>query len=494
MPRSMPRAGASRAGSPGSGSAPATSSRSGCRARPAWVAVALGCARLGAGVLALNTRFRGAELDDLLGRSGAKAMVLAPDFGGTAYGEILAACDAQALGALRTVIACGSRLGSVHGKATVAYDDLLAASPPAEDHAGPESPWTIFTTSGTTSRPKLALHRHRDMLTHAVEVGLAFGYAPETVLYGGLPLSGTFGMAQALAALAAGGTIVLQPVFDAEGAARLIAQHRVTDFNATDELIHRILEAAPGERPFPTLRGCGYAAFGPALGDLPDRALARGVRMFGLYGSSEVQALYARQPLPLEPTLRRRPGGFVTSVAAAFRIVHPESGAALPDGASGELLLKGPSLMAGYLGNEEATRRSFTPDGFFRSGDLAHRASDGSFVFESRMGDVLRLGGYLVSPGEIEAYLQRHPAIEAAQVVGVMQQGALRAAAFVTLRAGAALDADEVRAFCAGGLARFKVPTAIFAIDAFPTTQSPNGVKIQKVKLREMAEERLRSV
>jgi fatty-acyl-CoA synthase len=460
---------------------------------PAWLAIALGCARLGAGVLALNTRFRSAELDDLIGRSGAKAVVLAPTSGGVAYGEILAACDRQALDGVRTVIACGGGLDGVHGKRTVAYDDLLAAETLWDEPAEPGSPWAIFTTSGTTSRPKLALHRHRDMVIHARDVGRAFGYGPETVLYGGLPLSGTFGLAQALAALTAGGTLLLQSVFDAEAAARLVADHRVTDFNATDEMIHRILEAAPGERPFPALRGCGYAAFGPSLADLPERALARGVRMFGLYGSSEVQALFALQPRELEPALRRRPGGFLTSPEAAFRIVDPESGDELPEGASGELLLTGPSLMQGYLGDEEATRRSFTADGFFRSGDLAHRASDGSFVFESRMGDVLRLGGYLVSPGEIETYLQRHPAVEAAQVVGVTLQGALRPAAFVTLRPGTRLDAEEIRNFCASGLARFKVPAAVFAIDGFPTTQSPNGVKIQKVKLREMAEERLRS-
>jgi fatty-acyl-CoA synthase len=455
---------------------------------PEWLVAALACARLGAGVLALNTRFRSAELDELLARSGAKAIVLAPDFPGLPFSEILAGCDPEALGRVEAVIACDGAMKPVHGKRAVGFDDLRRAAPLVEDRGRPEAPWMIFTTSSTTSRPKLALHLHRDMLAHALDVDRAFGYGERTILYAGLPLSGTFGLAQALATLAAGGTAVLHPVFEAEEAARLIAGHRVTDFNATDEMIHRILEAAPGERPFPALRGCGYAAFSPALVDLAERAQFRGVTLFGLYGSSEVQALYALQPLALEPALRRRPGGFPVAPEAAFRIVDPESGAELPDGASGELLLKGPSLMREYLGNDGATRRSFTADGFFRSGDLAHRAPDGSFVFEARMGDVLRLGGYLVSPSEIEAYLQRHPAIEGAQVVGVNVEGMLRAVGFVTLRQGAAFEADEVRRFCAAGLARFKVPAAVFPIDAFPTTQSANGVKIQKVKLREMAE------
>lgn len=460
---------------------------------PDWLVAALACARLGAVVLALNTRFRSAELEDLLARSGAKAVVLAPEFAGIRFGETLAACDPAALDRLETVIAVGGSAPALPGKRPVDFAELAGAAPLAEDVGDPDAPWIIFTTSGTTSRPKFAVHSHRTMLRHAADVGRAFGYAArDPVLYAALPLSGTFGMAQALAALAAGAPIVLHPVFEAEAAARLLASHGVTDFNATDEMIHRILEAAPGERPFPALRGCGYPMFNPALGDLPDRAEARGVRMFGLYGSSEAQALYARQPLGLDLALRRRPGGFLTSPEAAFRIVDPESDAELPEGESGELAVKGPSLMLGYLGNEEATRRALTPDGFFRSGDLAYRASDGSFVFESRMGDALRLGGYLVAPAEIEAYLQCHDGVEAAQVVGVVIEGALRPVAFVTLRPGAALDQEEARRFCAAGLARFKVPAAILPIDAFPTTQSANGVKIQKTKLRELAEARLR--
>jgi fatty-acyl-CoA synthase len=460
---------------------------------PDWLVAALACARLGAVVLALNTRFRSAELDDLLARSGAKAILLAPDFPGISFGEVLAACDPAALDRLETVIASGGAAPGILGKRTADLAELARAAPLAEDRAEPGSPWMIFTTSGTTSRPKFAVHSHGTILRHAADVAHGFGYGAASVLYAGLPLSGTFGQAQALAALAAGASVVLHPVFDAEGAARLIASHGVTDFNATDDMAHRILEAAPGELPFPALRGCGYPTFNPALGDLAERAEARGVRMFGLYGSSEAQALYARQELAADLALRQRPGGFLTSSEAAFRIADPESGAELPDGESGELAVKGPSLMLGYLGNEEATRRQMTPDGFFRSGDLAHRAADGSFVFESRMGDALRLAGYLVTPAEIEAYLQRHPAVQAAQVVGVVSEGALKPVAFVTLRPGAALDEADARRFCAAGLARFKVPAAILAVDEFPTTQSANGVKIQKTRLREMAEARLRS-
>jgi fatty-acyl-CoA synthase len=139
--------------------------------------------------------------------------------------------------------------------------------------------------------------------------------------------------------------------------------------------------------------------------------------------------------------------------------------------------------MKEYLGDPEATRAARTEDGFVKMGDLARLAGDGGFVFETRLGDVMRLGGFLVAPAEIEAWLQRHPAVDACQVVDAGRS----AVAVVTLRAPAAEAA--LVAHCASGLARFKVPARVVALDAFPTTPSANGVKVQKAKLRQMAKE-----
>jgi fatty-acyl-CoA synthase len=127
-----------------------------------------------------------------------------------------------------------------------------------------------------------------------------------------------------------------------------------------------------------------------------------------------------------------------------------------------------------------------------RSGDLGRLLADGSFVFESRIGDVLRLAGYLVAPSEIENHIQRHPGIEGCQVVGAVAEGGLKVVAFVTLRDGTPFDEEGLRRFCADGLARFKVPARCIALDAFPTTPSANGTKIQRVKLRDMAQALLR--
>lgn len=154
----------------------------------------------------------------------------------------------------------------------------------------------------------------------------------------------------------------------------------------------------------------------------------------------------------------------------------------------GELEFTGPSRMVGYFGDETATRAALTPDGYFRSGDLGYTTADGRFVFLARMGDALRLGGFLVSPAEVEAVLAEHPSVAAAQVVGARTAAGLRPVGFVILAPGAAFDEAALIAHCADRMAKFKVPVRVQPIDAFPVTPGANATKIQKHKLRELAE------
>jgi fatty-acyl-CoA synthase len=144
--------------------------------------------------------------------------------------------------------------------------------------------------------------------------------------------------------------------------------------------------------------------------------------------------------------------------------------------------------MVGYYNDEAATRAAFTDDGFLRTGDLGYSTEEGGFVFLARFGDALRLSGFLVSPAEIEDVLQTHPSVAGAQVVGVETSGGTKAFAFVTLAPGATLDEQALLAHCAGRIARFKVPVCVRAIDAFPVTPGANATKIQKAKLRELAQ------
>jgi fatty-acyl-CoA synthase len=451
---------------------------------PEWLVLCFALARLGAIGVAVNTRFRSAELGDIVLRTGCRALALDPSFGRVDFAEILADVDPVLLDRVETLILCGKGGVSI-GKRQIDYAALAGHAPLGQERGRLDSGTAIFTTSGTTNAPKFVLHTQRSLVAHAGDVVRGFGLSGAVVLQS-LPLCGVFGFCQAMAGLAARGCLVLQAAWDAEEAAALVEKYHVTAFNGTDAMIAALLdgtsEAALRRIPF-----AGYAAFDPALADLVERAARRGLTLIGLYGMSEVQAFFARRHETETLERRRAPGGIPVSAEAQVRARDPDTGHLLHSGESGELELRGPSLMQGYFGDPDATQQAMTADGFVRTGDLGRVHDDGSFVFETRMGDVLRLSGFLVAPAEIESHLQHHPSIDGAQVVGVSTAAGLKPVAFVTRKPDAVFDEAAVKAYCSASLARYKVPVRVILIDAFPMTMSANGMKIQKAKLREDA-------
>jgi fatty-acyl-CoA synthase len=453
---------------------------------PAWLACFFACARLGAIAVSVNTRFRSSEVADIVGRSGCTALVFWPGFRKIDFGGILEACDRAALARLAHVIAYTETErvpAQVIGRPVTPYESLLAHGRLEEDRGGPEDGCVIFTTSGTTRAPKFVLHDQRTAIRHATDVARDFGWDdPATRVLVTAPLCGVFGLANALGALAAARPLVMYPTFDARESAHAVQRHAVTHANATDEMIAGMLAAVPEPRPFPSARWFGFAAFSPAHADLPRRAAERGLNAIGLYGSSELWALFARQREDAPEAERWLAGGRPVAPEAQVRARDPESGAIQPHGTAGELEFAAPSRMAGYYGDPEATRAALTDDGFFRSGDLGYTTGDGRFVFLARMGDALRLSGFLVSPAEIEETLAAHPSVAAAQVVGARTPEGLKPVAFVILAPGAALDEPALIAHCAARIARFKLPTRVRQLEAFPVTPGANATKIQKHK------------
>jgi len=466
---------------------------------PAYVVCYLACARLGAIAVAVNTRFRSVELQDILSRSGARVLIAWPGFLGIPFLDILSAVDPAALERLETLVVYGEEAGERKVPAPTArckvvrYADLLEHPEMREDRASRTDGCNIFVTSGTTRVPKFALHSHGGILGHARQVADAFGYdLPESVMLQALPFCGVFGFSQFTATLAAGRPMVLMKVFDPEEAVRLSIAHDVTYINGSDDLLSRMLRCAPGERPFPKLRYCVYATFNSTLGNIVEYADRRGMLLVNAFGMSEIQSFYSRQPLEAPPGVRCLPGGVPVDPRARVRARDVETGKPLGHGDPGELEVTGSSLMTGYYLDPESTAAAFTEDGFFRTGDLGYTKEDGSFVFLSRKGDMLRLGGFLVNPVEIEAGIQDFPGIDGVQVVGVPTPGGNRAVAFVLLAPGASLDEKALQAHCRSRLAGYKVPMRFRSLREFPATMGPNGMKIQRSRLREMAAELVR--
>lgn len=350
----------------------------------------------------------------------------------------------------------------------------------ATDQAvGPDDRFVIFTTSGTTSAPKLVVHQHRSVVAHAADVAEAFGYDEQSVVMVPVPLCGVFGFTVLWGALAGNSRVILPSVFEVEATARMVEEHRVTSMHGSDDMFHRLLET---DADLSSITTSGYARFNSALDGIVERCEARGVQLSGLYGMSEVQALYAfRGGLGLALEDRWRPAGRLVSAQAERRVIDDE------------LQLQGPSLFEGYLRDGGAEiDRELTDEHFdgpwFRTGDLATEDGPRSFEYITRLGDVMRLGGFLVAPAEVEGVLMQHPGIDQAQVVAVgLAQGA-RPVAFVISEAGEPVDEQATIDHCQATLARFKCPVRVVQVDAFPVTDGPNGVKIQRAELRRQAE------
>ena len=466
--------------------------------RMEWLAMYFGLARIGAAMMTLNTRYRSHELADILDRSQAGMLVLQLGFRKIDFPAVLRDVPPHAARALRSVAVVDANEHDmpphVLGRPTVAF--TLAALPDADtpDVSRPDATSILFTTSGTTSAPKLVMHPQRTVTLHALRTARAYGVLDDDArLLAALPFSGVFGFNSLMCAFAAGRPVIVMDTFDGAEAAALIQRHRITHVFGSDEMFQRVIEHATSPDVLASARMLGFGNFQSHGMDDAQAAWQRGIPMFGLYGSSEVQALFSVQRIEAPVPERVKGGGMPASRdhGAHIRIRDLDSGALLGPGASGALEIRADTNFTGYLNDPEATARAIDEDGYFRTGDIAYLRDDGSFVYVARQGDAMRLSGYLVSPAEIENVIRQTPGVREVQVVAVEIGKQLRPVAFVIAAAGSTLSETELKAAAQTVLAAFKVPAHFWIEDAFPTTQSANGNKIQRAKLRALAQQRV---
>ena len=455
----------------------------------AWLQLLFAAAQLGVLVVPVSTRYKAPEIAHLLTVSRARLLIHASRFLDQDSAPVAQSLLAE-LPSLEQVLAVDDPFGLMvfaeHGPAAGAGHAQHA------DHTDPAGQTSdllcCFSTSGTTGQPKLAAHDQASIARHAHQVARALAIHPGDAMLCALPLFGVFGFMTALAALAGGASCVLMPVFDAAAAALAVAQHRISHAVGADAMFDPILQVAGAD--LSSLRHLVMADFAGLTLRVAQQADALGITCSGTYGSSEVFSLVSLQDRQAPVEQRARAGGRPLDPLTSVRVVDPQTGQPLADGEAGELQLRGPNVLAQYLNNPQATAQAMTADGWFRSGDLATTQGQ-HFHFLARMGDSLRLRGFLVNPAEIEQALMRHPAVALAQVVGVAVPGlGDQAVAFVVL-GGADPGEAELRAFCLQNMASYKVPQRVVVLAAFPTIDGPNGVKIQKRVLRQRAGELL---
>ncbi|MCO1658587.1 AMP-binding protein [Pseudonocardia humida] len=462
----------------------------------AWQFAASG---LGAHVIGLNTRYNVEEVAHVLRRAAPGVLAVAAGFHDLDLVARLRRAVAEVDGPPPLVVPVAGPGGAAPDPA--AFDvggGTALVDPAATPAAAPDRDGTdlavAFTTSGSTGLPKLAAHRERAVVEHGAADAARLGIGPGDVVTVVVPLSGVFGFSTAVAALAGGAACLLEPVFDPPATLAAMAAHGATHVVGGDDMVSRLLDAwRAAPVALPRLRWVGLADFIGRVEEIAEWAAAEfGALASGVYGSSEVFALTLVWPADTPAPRRWTGGGTPASPAVRVRIGDPETGDPLPDGEQGELLVAGPTVVDAYLGSPEAGAAAFTADGWFRTGDLAVRHPDGGVEFVCRMGDVLRLSGFLVAPAEIELRLAAHDDVATAKVVGARSaEGTPQAVGFVVLRDGATATPDELRDWCAATLARFKVPARVEVVEAMPTTSGTNGTKIRAATLREWAEQGL---
>lgn len=460
-----------------------------------WLALFAAAARLGAIVVSVNTRYRSTELAHILSFSNARILFTHNRYQNIHFLEILSSLEKTSLPNLDEVVLVNEPdpVTSDSSSWPLSILDISHVPPLSEeDTSSEDDPVILFSTSGTTSAPKLVMHSQRTLVAHAMRCADSIGLNhPAAVMLAMLPMCGVFGLVGVLAAMAGGARIVIQETFDTDKAVALLIDEQVTHTFGSDEMYRRISDFAEGETPFPHARFFGFGAFTSSFDECAQQCVKRGMPLHGLYGSSEVLALFSAQPSALPITERLMGGGLPMARDQAFvRVRDTATGKLLPAGVSGEIEIRAPSNFIGYFKNQAATAQAMQDD-YFKTGDLGYLRTDGTFVYESRIGDSMRLGGHLVNPVEIEEVIKRIPGVEDTHVVAADIDGQTRAVAFLIPADRNAFDMTQMNQQLKKSVAGFKIPARVWLVDSFPQMQGTNGLKTSRAELRKMADQRI---
>jgi acyl-CoA synthetase (AMP-forming)/AMP-acid ligase II len=338
----------------------------------------------------------------------------------------------------------------------------------------------LMYTSGTTGKPKGVMLTQSNLCANAHAISAEHRLGPADRVTAVLPLYHINAFAVTmLAPLAHGGSLAMPAKFSA---ARFWEQAAgCTWINLVPTMISYLLEGeTPPRTQTAAIRFCRSAS--AALPPEHHRAFEAkfGIGIIETMGLTETVAPSFSNPLDAQ---RRKLGSVGRASGCEARIVD----AALQpvaDGTTGELAIRGPNVMRGYYKNEDATRASFTPDGWLRTGDLGHRDADGFFFVTGRIKELIIKGGENIAPREIDEALLAHPAVLDAAAVGIPDPHyGQEIMACVVLREGAACSEDELRAFCLEHLGRYKTPKRLRFVAELP--RGPSG-KVQRLKLLDL--------
>lgn len=328
----------------------------------------------------------------------------------------------------------------------------------------------LLHTSGTTSRPKAVPLRQRNLAASANAVVEGYGLGADDCSYCLMPLFHVHGLvASTLAALAAGGSVVVPRRIRPGALWPHVHEHGVTWFSAVPSILAKLpVASGEGHGSLRFARSCSSSLAPPLWAALEQRF---GVPVVEAYGMTEASHQMASNPLPPG---NRRPGTVGLPAGAEVAVVD-EAWRPVAAGSAGEVAVRGPGVIDGYLDNPEANAASFR-DGWFRTGDLGRLSPDGYLTLDGRLKELINRGGEKIAPREVDEALLSHAAVREAVAYGVpdAKWGEVVHAAVVV---DGGLSPDELREFCSDRLAAFKVPRRIHVVADIP--KGPTG-KVQR--------------
>ena len=476
-----------------------------------WVLMQLATAKVGIILVNINPAYRTSELEYALNKVACKALVTMKSFKTSDYvgmlRELAPELDAATPGALKSarlphlrtvawIDAAGDdgelpgllRFSALHASGRV--DDPQVAAIAKTLKAS--DPINIQFTSGTTGFPKGATLTHRNILNNGFFIGECMKLSPVDRLCIPVPLYHCFGMVLGnLACLTHGATIVYpNDGFDPLTVMQTVQDEKCTGLHGVPTMFIAELDHPRfKEFDFSTLR-TGIMAGSPC----PTEVMKRVVEQMHLseitiaYGMTETSPVSCQSST--DTPLEKR----VSTVGTVqphleIKIVDPVTGELVPRGSSGEFCTRGYSVMHGYWEDPEKTREAIDADGWMHTGDLATMDTEGYVNIVGRIKDLVIRGGENIYPREIEEFLYRHPKVQDVQVVGLPDKKyGEELCAWIIAKPGQSVSADEVRDFCKGQIAHYKVPRYIEFVTEFPMTVTG---KIQKFKIRDAMKHQL---
>ncbi|MFV0523391.1 MAG: class I adenylate-forming enzyme family protein [Acidimicrobiales bacterium] len=455
--------------------------------RPEFIFAMFAVARGGAIAVPLNTRYRADDVGYTVDQSDTSVLILNDRSGPIDYADILREAR-PGLPKLRQVVVLGPDrdpdwLGwdDLLGLGATVADDVLAARAAA---VSATDPYIIIYTSGTTSRPKGAVHDH-SLIRNVYERAQIHGVTADDVHAGFLPLFHAFGYTETvLFPLLTGGRVVLFETFDPAEVLDVSEREGITMLHGFDAHWGELVRVNR-ERP----RSLAFRMGTLAAGQESTTPVAVRVQQelcptVSAWGMSEVWTACVVGHVANTVEQRTEASGY-PMVDVELRIIDPETGRDQPPDVPGELLCRSYTRMLGYYKKPVETAETIDPDGWLHTGDLARIRPDGHLVFMGRLKDMLKVGGENMAPAEVEGRLRECDGVADVAVVGLpdARLGEVPVA-YVLAEPGAVLDGDALVDQLRGRVAGFKIPRHVAVVDELPMT--PTG-KIRKVELRDRA-------